>query len=227
MEEKQIDFSNLPIDNQWHSTDENKKIDRQKKPLEQLLNEHSKIDRSCLKSRLIKEGKLENICACCKIQPIWNEKPLTLQLDHINGINDDNRLENLRLLCPNCHSQTVTYAGRNKKFQRDGKNINLKMKCCIKCGKINISGDQYCIDCAKINAPQYNRHVDRPSLDQLLGDLMDTNYIKTAEKYKVSDKTIRKWLLAYKHTPPTRQELEVLRQCKDKLKNIKIQLKQK
>jgi 5-methylcytosine-specific restriction endonuclease McrA len=49
----------------------------------------------------------------CGQQPMWNGKQLVLILDHINGINNDNRLENLRLLCPNCNSQTPTFAGRN------------------------------------------------------------------------------------------------------------------
>lgn len=52
-------------------------------------------------------------CSECGIED-WFGKPLVLELDHINGINTDNRLENLRLLCPNCHSQTHTFRGRNK-----------------------------------------------------------------------------------------------------------------
>ena len=46
---------------------------------------------------------------------VWLDEPITLQLDHINGINNDHRIENLRILCPNCHSQTSTYAGKNNR----------------------------------------------------------------------------------------------------------------
>ena len=51
-------------------------------------------------------------CALCGNEGEWCGQPLTLQLDHVNGRYDDNRLENLRWLCPNCHSQTPTFAGR-------------------------------------------------------------------------------------------------------------------
>lgn len=53
-------------------------------------------------------------CASCGIGEEWNGKPLTLQLEHKNGVWNDNRLENLELLCPNCHSQTDTFAGRKR-----------------------------------------------------------------------------------------------------------------
>lgn len=83
--------------------------------LEEILIENSPYaNRSALKQRLIKEGLLEYKCAICNNDGNWNGKPLSLQLDHINGINNDNRLENLRLLCPNCHSQTSTFSGKNK-----------------------------------------------------------------------------------------------------------------
>jgi 5-methylcytosine-specific restriction endonuclease McrA len=65
-----------------------------------------------LNKRLVKEGILEFKCSECGILD-WNGKDLALHLDHINGTSNDHRLENLRLLCPNCHSQTSTYAGKN------------------------------------------------------------------------------------------------------------------
>ena len=67
-----------------------------------------------LKLRLLREGMLEYRCYVCGLTE-WNGRPITLQLDHINGVHSDHRIQNLRLLCPNCHSQTETFAGRNKK----------------------------------------------------------------------------------------------------------------
>ncbi len=60
-----------------------------------------------------------NFCSCCGISK-WMDGPISLEIDHINGINNDNRLENLRILCPNCHSQTDTFRGRNiKKLKKN------------------------------------------------------------------------------------------------------------
>lgn len=67
-----------------------------------------------LKKRLLKEKILQYKCYICGISE-WLGKKLSLQLDHINGVNNDNRIENLRLLCPNCHSQTETFSGKNVK----------------------------------------------------------------------------------------------------------------
>ena len=59
------------------------------------------------------EGVLVPECAICGLDS-WRGAAISLHLDHVNGIRNDHRRENLRLLCPNCHSQTVTFAGRNK-----------------------------------------------------------------------------------------------------------------
>jgi len=85
-------------------------------PLEDILVENSTyLNRQRLKIRLVNENVLKYECKGdnCTIQNSWNGKPLVLQLDHVNGVSNDNRLENLRFLCPNCHSQTLTYSGRN------------------------------------------------------------------------------------------------------------------
>lgn len=84
-----------------------------RKSHEELFAVGSKASRSFLKKKLRELG-YEFKCRDCEIGEEWNGKPLSLQLEHINGINNDNRIENLTLLCPNCHSQTDTFAGRNK-----------------------------------------------------------------------------------------------------------------
>lgn len=88
-----------------------------KTPLKDILVVNSTYKNlSRLKIRLINEGIIKYKCGIvnCTNNGMWLDKPISLQLDHINGINNDNRLENLRLLCPNCHSQTETYGGRNQ-----------------------------------------------------------------------------------------------------------------
>lgn len=79
-----------------------------------FANKHPTYPTGKLKKRLVKEGILEYKCVLCDNPGSHNGSPLTLQLDHINGINNDHRLENVRLLCPNCHTQQDTYAGKNK-----------------------------------------------------------------------------------------------------------------
>lgn len=84
-----------------------------KLPLKKILIKNSTYtNTNSLKKRLFKEGLKENKCEICNISE-WLGKEISLQLDHINGIRNDNRIENLRILCPNCHSQTSTYAGKN------------------------------------------------------------------------------------------------------------------
>lgn len=70
---------------------------------------------STIKKILIRDSLIEYKCLECELYPVWMDQELTLELDHINGDPCDNRIENLRFLCPNCHSQTPTYTGRNSR----------------------------------------------------------------------------------------------------------------
>lgn len=73
---------------------------------------------------MYKEGNYtEYKCAICGQEPIWNGRELVLTLDHINGINNDDRLDNLRWLCPNCDRQTQTFGGKNIKRKEPAKTL--------------------------------------------------------------------------------------------------------
>ena len=81
-------------------------------PLRELLVDGRFRTTDQLKKRLIAERIKARECEICRLDR-WNGRPIPLELDHVNGKRDDNRLSNLRILCPNCHAQTETYRGRN------------------------------------------------------------------------------------------------------------------
>lgn len=172
--------------------------------LEEIMVENSTYtSTSKLKKRLVDEGLKENKCEECNITD-WNNKPISLHLDHINGNNMDNRIENLRILCPNCHSQTSTYCGSNlnkssKSEYRNNKYLNrneleevkkIKTKNFCSCGKQIKKTSKNCNTCHTKSL----RIKERPSIEQLEIDIKELGYCGTGRKYGVSDNSIRKWL---------------------------------
>lgn len=83
--------------------------------LESVLTEDSTYPRHCVKRRILEEKLLPYQCSICDSGPVWRGEPMPLILDHINGINNDHRIENLRFVCSNCDSQLPTYKSRNRR----------------------------------------------------------------------------------------------------------------
>lgn len=86
---------------------------------EMMFCADSLVGRCQVRERILQDSLLTYECTECDCLPEWRGKPMSLVLDHINGVNNDHRLENLRFLCPNCNSQTDTFSGRNKAYQRE------------------------------------------------------------------------------------------------------------
>lgn len=97
----------------------------EKRDITYYLKKDIKIGTSLLKKKLFQEELKEKRCECCG-RTEWMDKPINLQLHHINGDNTDNRLENLQILCPNCHSYTDNYCGKNQKLNIKDKDIPKK-----------------------------------------------------------------------------------------------------
>jgi len=143
---------------------------------------NSAYSRRNLKQKLIKQTLLPYICSTCGCEPVWNNKPLSLQLDHINGVNNDNRLENLRFLCPNCHAQTETFSGKRLK----------KLCGTCKIRKIQTKHGKFCKVCYQKNKTDTRKF--NPTKEEFFAtfEKFNKNYSATGRYYNVSDNAIRK-----------------------------------
>lgn len=108
MTDLNLSSANFKGKNAYYETNKEREISPDK-----LFRINCKHTRTVLRRNIIRNNLLPYKCAICGISK-WNNKTLSLELDHINGMNNDNRLENLKFLCPNCHSQTTTYGSRNQ-----------------------------------------------------------------------------------------------------------------
>ena len=164
----------------------------------EYLNSNKKIGTCALKKKLLKENLIENKCAICGLTE-WRNKPITLQLHHIDGNPNNNSLDNLQLLCPNCHSQTDNYCG-----SANAKQIKYY---CKDCGSEITRGAIYCSVCSH----KHTRIVkNRPNKEQLLLDFKKLkSFVQVGKKYGVTDNAIRKWAKAYE-LPSSTKELKKL-----------------
>ena len=171
-----------------------------KKPLSYYLVANRHCSTYALKKKLFIENIKEEKCEICNLENQWNGDFISLHLDHINGINNDNRIENLRILCPNCHSQTKTYAGKKLRKHtkvKIKKIISIKTKTCLECNKDIDRKAVRCKSCELIKRHNENRKFILPKKNELEKLLRKTNFTQVGKKYKVSDNSVRKWCKKY------------------------------
>lgn len=158
-----------------------------RQPIENLLTKNSKYNKWELRKRIIKEKIIEYKCAICGLCE-WLGVKISLHLDHINGSRFDNRIENLRFLCPNCHSLTPTYCGKANKIED---------KMCVDCGKKIDKRAKRCLSCS--NFIKSRPKINWPSLDELINMIDESSYLAVSRKLGVSDNAIRKHIKLYKN----------------------------
>jgi ribosomal protein S27AE len=171
-----------------------------KRDLTEILVEKSDYKSSNhLKERLYKEGLKERICEMCGQGEEWNGKHMSLILDHKNGVPNDNRIENLRIVCPNCNATLDTHCGKNLKSKIQPIKIKKEKKehICPECGNIMAKNSDRCLECYKKDSKK--RKVERPPYEQLIIEINELGYSGTGRKYNVSDNSIRKWLKNYEN----------------------------
>jgi hypothetical protein len=172
------------------------------RPLEEVLVENSTYSRQHVKRRLFKEGLKEPKCEMCGQDEMWHGRPMGMILDHINGVRNDHRLENLRIVCPNCAATLETHCGRKNRIEK-------ARRSCRRCGRSFVPGrpeQRYCSrqcgmrwDRSKLRGRPRptSRRTTRPPYEKLLEEIETHGYCAVGRKYGVSDNAVRKWVKFY------------------------------
>jgi len=168
------------------------------RPLDEILVADSNHSRAGVKRRLFGEGVKTRRCELCGQDEIWEGKRMSLILDHINGVWNDNRLENLRIVCPNCNATFETHCGKKNR-------VPVVAISCAHCGTLfepKKPRQRYCSrPCGmrwdrRSDPRPATRRVDRPPIDQLRREIAELGWSATGRRYGVSDNAIRKWVRA-------------------------------
>jgi hypothetical protein len=173
-----------------------------RKPLSEVMVENSSFNRGHLKYRLYDEGLKDRRCELCGQGELWRGRQMSLILDHINGDGRDHRLENLRIVCPNCAATLDTHCGRNVRM--------IDTRVCAECGsefRPRAVEQRFCsLYCGQhherpnMRVPRPDsRKVPRPTYQQLKEDLSHMSWLAVGRKYGVSDNAVRKWVRWYEH----------------------------
>jgi 5-methylcytosine-specific restriction endonuclease McrA len=182
---------------------------RNKIPSVECFCQNSKVTRNVIKSRLKNDYLIPYECEICKNPGMHNDIPLVLQLDHKNGINNDNRLENLRFLCPNCHTQTDTYANKKR----------ITKKCSICGSKVKDKSANKCKKCHMIflrsSSLSQKTKITWPEPTVLQTLLWKQPTSSIAKQLGVSDVAIRKFCKKHKLSKPSRGFWQKLANGKD------------
>lgn len=177
----------------------------QRRNIYHYLNNEIFITTHNLKNKLLQEGLKEHRCESCRLDE-WLGDRIPIELHHVDGNKYNNNLDNLQILCPNCHSKTDNNSGKGTirlssdqkvraRLYRKKKSPRSKLKThYCKCGKLIDKRSKSCKSCVlKITL----RRVERPSLDILLNEVQELGYCATGRKYGVTDNAIRKWIKSY------------------------------
>lgn len=151
--------------------------------LEDIMQENSSYPRGALKRRLLREGILKNECSICGMEGMWQGKPIVHILDHINGVNNDHRPGNLRIVCRNCDSQLPTFTGRNAKRIK-------KVWSCGTCSVAVSKGRYRCRSCAQKELMVCK--IKWPPVPELQEEVKATSYSAVGRRLGVSDNAVRK-----------------------------------
>lgn len=157
-----------------------------KRTVENVFIKNSTASQKVMREWYLKGKYTEYKCSICGQEAEWQGKPLTLILDHINGHNNDHRLENLRWVCPNCNQQLETTG--YKKMRTEDK--LLKKYYCVDCGKKIGKNSERCPECAAKTRRVSTKEIQREELKNLI---RTQSFVKIGEIYGISDNAIRKW----------------------------------